>query len=130
MRWDAAMARFTAAAMRREPGMAERFGAEVTRALRIAPSPVWAVHLVARAMEPGGAWPGRSAGRVAGLWCAQATRARLRERCDEDWFRNPRAGAVLRGAWDELRVVGPTRDLAAERVELRAWLGAAMRQSG
>jgi hypothetical protein len=130
MRWDAAMARFTAAAMRREPGMAERFGTEVTRALRIAPSPVWAVHLVARAMEPGGAWPGRSAGRVAGLWCAQSTRARLRERCDEDWFRNPRAGAVLRGAWDELRVLGPTRDLAAERVEFRAWLGAAMRPSG
>jgi hypothetical protein len=128
-RWDAAVARFTAAAMRRDPGMAERFGAEVTRAMRCAPSPSWAVHLVARAMEPGGAWPGRSAGRVAGLWCAFATRARLRERCDEDWFRNPRSGAVLRGAWDELRAVGPTRDLAAERAELRQWLTAAMRQS-
>jgi len=130
MRWGAAMARFTAAAMRREPGMAERFGSEVTRAMGAAPSPSWAVHLVARAMEPGGAWPGRSAGRVAGLWCAVSTRARLRERCDEDWFRNPRSGAVLRGAWDELRAVGPTRDLAAERLELRRWLTGAMKQSG
>ena len=130
MRWDAAVARFTAAAMRREPGMAERFGAELGRAVGAAPSPSWAVHLVARAMEPGGAWPGRSAGRVAGLWCAVATRARLRERCDEDWFRNPRSGAVLRGAWDELRAVGPTRDLAAERAELRRWLTEAMKQSG
>jgi hypothetical protein len=130
VRWDAAMARFTAAAMRREPGMAERFVAEVTRALGAAPSPAWAVHLVARAMEPGGAWPGRSAGRVAGLWCAIATRQRLRERCDEDWFRNPRAGALLRGAWDELRAVGPTRDVAAERAEFGRWLADAMKQSG
>ncbi len=129
MRWDAAVARFTAAAMRREPGLAERFLSEMRRALGAAPGSAWAVHLVARAMEPGGAWPGRSGARVAGLWCAVTTRERLRERCDEDWFRNPRAGAVLRGAWDELRALGPTRDPAAERAAMRAWLTEAMRQS-
>lgn len=126
LRWDAAVARFTAAAMRREPGLADRFGAELTRALGVAPGTAWAVHLTARTMEPGGAWPGRAGARVAGAWCAVALRERLRERCDEDWFRNPRAGAVLRGAWDELRAVGPTRDLAGERAALRRWLTEAM----
>jgi hypothetical protein len=30
----------------------------------------------------------------------------LRERHDEDWFRNPRAGATLRAVLDELRTRG------------------------
>lgn len=129
VRWDAAVARFTTAALRREAGLAERFLSEMRRALGAAPGSPWAVHLVARAMEPGGAWPGRAGARVTGLWCALTVRERLRERCDEDWFRNPRAGAVLRGAWDEARALGPTRDVDAERAALRGWLTEAMRRS-
>ncbi len=46
------------------------------------------------------------------------------------WVQAPRAGAVLRGAWDELRAVGPTRDVDAERAEFGRWLADEMKQSG
>ncbi|MBK8696486.1 MAG: hypothetical protein IPN17_30525 [Deltaproteobacteria bacterium] len=130
MRWDAAVARVHGGgdAARARDGRALRGGAGA-RGGRGAVAELGGAP-GGEGDGAGGAWPGRSAGRVAGLWCAVATRARLRERCDEDWFRNPRSGAVLRGAWDELRAVGPTRDLAAERAELRRWLTEAMKQSG
>ncbi len=124
LRWDAAMARWLPSALRREAGVSERFVAETTRAWGAAPSPAWAVHLAALAFEPGGAWPGRSAARVRGALHALALRETLRERFDEDWFRNPRTGAAVRGAWDALRALGPTAtgDAATEDAALVRWL--------
>ena len=122
VRWDAAMARWVRAALRRDPGLTERFVAEIVRAWSVAPEPVWAVHLAARAFEPGGAWPGRSAARTQGFLRAVSLRESLRERFDDDWFRNPRTGGPLRGAWDALRARGPEGELGELASALQRWL--------
>lgn len=37
--------------------------------------------------------------RLSGLAIAGAVEPALRERCDEDWWRNPRTGPLLQGVW-------------------------------
>lgn len=78
--------------------------------------------------------PGRSPHRVCDAWHAQSPRwleaavhastwqVTLAERHDEDWFRNPRAGATLRGSIDSMRALGAaTPDLDALRRQVATW---------
>lgn len=110
VRLDAALARFAAHALGRRPDAGQRFHAEVTRAWRVAPPPSWAPWVAATALDGGGVWTARPAGRSLGARVEPAVVEVLRRRFDEDWFRNPKAGAGVAAVFDEVRAVG-----------LRAW---------
>lgn len=130
-RWDAAMALFAASALRREPGMAERFTELCVRAVGAAPSPAWAAVVVARAAGHGGPWGARWAALTRGALYEAVLSASLREAHDEDWFRNPSAGETLAGRLREARALGVELDAAAAGEALRArcagWMDAARR---
>jgi hypothetical protein len=61
-------------------------------------------------LDGSGLWPARPAGRSLGARVEPLVVDALRERFDEDWFRNPQAGAGVAAIFDEVRAVG-----------LRAW---------
>lgn len=82
--------------------------------------------------------PSRAPHRVCAAWHDQAPRwleaavhastlsRSLVEQHDEDWFRNPRAGATLRTAIDGLGTLGPSgHDLPALRRAIAVWFDAA-----
>lgn len=105
-RLDAVLARFGAAILARAPEPGQRFHEDLTRALAVAPSPAWAIHVATRCFDDGGWWGGRWGARALGARCEPRVVALLRERYDEDWFRNPKAGEGVASVFDAMRAVG------------------------
>jgi hypothetical protein len=106
VRLDAALARFAAHVLARRADAGLRFHTEVTRAWRVAPPPSWAPWVAASLFDGHGVWTARPAGRVLGARLEPLVVEALRERYDEDWFRNPKAGSGLEALFDEVRAVG------------------------
>lgn len=120
VRLDAVLARYTRLALDRAPELGVRFVDDVTRAWGVAPSPGWAVHFAADALASGAPFGGAWGRRAVGSRVEAALRARLRERFDEDWHRNPRSGEWLRGAMDAIRSLGWEAWREAEGIEASA----------
>lgn len=62
-----------------------------------------------------------AANRLRGLARAGGILPALRERCDEDWWRNPRTGPLLQEAWARGAAAEPPA--FAGPASLKAWLG-------
>ncbi len=122
IRVHAALATFQLEAMAGEGDLPVRFHDAMTRALGDAPLPVWAAQLSA-ALPVLRFGPRTIAATIAPGWLSA-----LRDAHDDDWFRNPRAGAAVRQLLDAARALGVPRshdDAAAldrDRIALRAWL--------
>lgn len=63
-----------------------------------------------------------AAHHVAGLALAAPLLPALRERCDEDWWRNPRTGPLLQGLWARGAAADPAQLLQAGAPSLEAWV--------
>jgi hypothetical protein len=100
MRAHAALARFSIDALAGESDLPARFSEYVTRALGGAPAPSWAAQVAAAGTQEN--W----GARVLGALVEPVVRERLRDRFDDDWFRNPRAGAAVVAMMDVLRADG------------------------
>jgi hypothetical protein len=100
MRLDAALSRFALDALNRAPDLPARLREAVMRATGSAPAPAWAAHLAAQALEL------RPGARTLAALLETHVRDGLRERHDEDWFRNPRAGESLRTVMTAMRAQG------------------------
>lgn len=105
-RIDAVLARFGAAILARAPEPGQRFHEDMTRALGAAPAPAWAIHVATRCFDDGAWWGGRWGARALGARCEPRVVTLLRERYDEDWFRNPKAGEGVTSVFDAMRAVG------------------------
>jgi hypothetical protein len=103
LRMAAAEAPFARDALEGRPELTARLRERSLRALGSSPEPSWTVHLAARAMSR------RAEATVMGALVEAALFEDLRSACDEDWFRNPRAGVFLLHAADALRTQGAVR---------------------
>jgi hypothetical protein len=109
VRTAAALARFEIDVLSRAADLPARMREYLGRATGSAPSPMWAAHLAAAALE------GRSAPRALAALVEPRLHDVLREKHDEDWFRNPRAGETLRDRMDALRTRGTLNALSESR---------------
>jgi hypothetical protein len=88
-------------ALERTPGLGERVAETFGKALGFDCAPRHAPHRVCDA------WHAQAPRWLEGAVHASALSHVLVEQHDEDWFRNPRAGATLRAALDVMRTLGP-----------------------
>lgn len=100
LRQRAAEAVFVRDALAAKSELVSRLRDRLSRALGSAMSPSWTVHVASSAIER------RAEAECAGALCAAVLGTRLRDRCDEDWFRNPRAGELLSSELMEMRASG------------------------
>ncbi len=107
-------------ALDRAPGLGERVAETFGKALGVDHAPARAPHRVCEA------WHAQAPRWLEGALHATLLSSTLVEQHDEDWFRNPRAGATLRGAIDAMRAIGPTAiELDALRRAVDGWYRAA-----
>ncbi len=85
--------------------------------LGASPEPVWAVHAVVRAVEPGSWWGERPAAAVEGALAEPVALGWLRERFNEDWWRNPHAGPGVVALVAGVNALGVSGWCAAESAE-------------
>lgn len=114
LRQSAAEAGFVRDALAAKSELVVRLRDRLLRALGSAVSPSWTVHVASRAIER------RAEAECAGAVCAAVLSTRMRDRWDEDWFRNPRAGAALAGELTEMRALGTIAWLIARTAEASA----------
>lgn len=107
VRRDAVLASFGYAVVSRAGELPTRFVELMARAWRVAPSPAWAAVVAGRATETGSFWGDRWALRARGAGFEAAAVAWLRDRYDEDWWRNPSAGEGLSTMVVGLNALGP-----------------------
>lgn len=100
LRRSAAEATFARDALCARPELAARLREGYARAVRSPIDPAWAVHVAAQAIER------RAEATVIAALIEATLRESLRERFDEDWFRNPRAGEGLAGELASMRSRG------------------------
>jgi hypothetical protein len=100
LRQRAAEAVFVRDALAAKSELVSRLRDRLSRALGSAMNPSWTVHVASSAIER------RAEAECAGALCAAVLGTRLRDRCDEDWFRNPRAGELLSSELTEMRASG------------------------
>lgn len=100
LRQSLAESEFSRDALAAKSELVVRLRDRMVRALGGVMSPSWTVHVGSSAIER------RAEAQCAGALCAAVLATRLRERWDEDWFRNPRAGEALAGELTELRALG------------------------
>lgn len=122
-RLEAARGLFALDVIARSSELATRFRTHIVRAVGTAPSPAWAVHECA-------AWAlTRPGAQAIALALEPRVHASLRDRYDEDWFRNPRAGEWLTDRFAAMRDAGTlvafARDAPGEDTEPLAVLTAA-----
>lgn len=106
LRLDVALSRFNAHVLARRPDAGVRLHDELRRAWGTSPPPAWGPWVAAVMFDGSGAWSARPAARVTGARLEALVRDELRARFDEDWYRNPKAAAALRGVFDEIRATG------------------------
>ncbi|MFO0560371.1 MAG: hypothetical protein U0269_20310 [Polyangiales bacterium] len=100
LRQRAAEAGFVRDALAAKSELVLRLRDRMVRAMGSAVSPSWTVHIASSAIER------RAEAECAGALCAAVLGTRMRERWDEDWFRNPRAGEGLASELMEMRARG------------------------
>ncbi len=105
-RLDAALAGFVGDALLGAKELPTLFTEGMRRALGVSPPPSWAVVLVAQALEPAAPWGGAWTTSAAGARLEPLAREWLRERFNEDWFRNPHAGDGIAAMARELQAFG------------------------
>ncbi len=101
-RMDAALARFGVMVLGRSEDLSGRYVEAVAKAMGAAPSPGEAVHTATRVFGPDGRW----GARIAGALTEPVMEQWLKDRYDEDWFRNPRTGAGISAAFADMRALG------------------------
>jgi hypothetical protein len=108
-RLESARALFAIDVLARTPDLAGRFRELVARAIGTAPAPAWAAHDAAR-------WALSQPPAMALAHVLEAQlRESLRDRYDEDWFRNPRCGEALADAFAMMRAEGTLAAQAKQR---------------
>jgi hypothetical protein len=107
LRRSCAEVSFARAALNALPELATRLRDAYTRALSSSIEPAWASHIGAATLER------RAEASCIGALIEPVLRERLRERYDEDWFRNPRAGEGLANELAALRGLGSVAWLRA-----------------
>ena len=106
VRFDVARAHIASHVLARRPEAAVRVHDELRRAWRASPPTSHGPWIAARVFDDGGFW-GRAAGAsAAGARAEARVVATLRAQHDEDWFRNPRAGATVSAVADAMRASG------------------------
>lgn len=116
-RLDAALAGFVSEVLAGARELPTRFTEATRRALGVALPPSWAVVLAAEALEAAAPWGGHWMTRAAGAAVEPVLRAELRERFDEDWFRNPHAGMGIAGMVREYHALGTAAWAKAREAE-------------
>lgn len=107
VRRDAALAAYAHAVMSREAELATRFVEAIERAWRVRLDPAWAVVIAGRALDRSSFWGDRWAARARGAAVESLLFGAMRDRFDDDWWRNPSAGDGLRGHVGALYALGP-----------------------
>lgn len=107
-RLEAAQALFAIDVMARASDLPGRFREHVVRALGSVPTPAWAAHESAVWLRT------RPGAQSLALLLETRLRDALRDRYDEDWFRNPRSGDALRDRFGAMRSVGTLAAFARE----------------
>jgi hypothetical protein len=100
LRRSAAEAPFVREALEAKNELVVRLRDRTTRALGSAMTPSWTVHIAAAALER------RAEAHCFASLVEAVLYERLRDRLDEDWFRNPRSGEVLRAESALMRTGG------------------------
>ncbi len=100
LRRSAAEAPFVREALEAKNELVVRLRDRTTRALGSAMTPSWTVHVAAAALER------RAEAHCFASLVEAVLYERLRDRLDEDWFRNPRSGEVLRAESALMRTGG------------------------
>jgi hypothetical protein len=108
-RLESARALFALDVLARKPDLAGRFRELVARAIGTAPAPAWAAHDAAN-----WALTRPPAMAIANVLEPQL-RESLRDRYDEDWFRNPRTGEALEDRFAAMRSQGTLAAFAKAR---------------
>lgn len=117
LRRDAVLAGFVSEALDGGAGASTRFWEAMRAAWGASPEPVWAVHAVVRAVEPGSWWGERPAAAVEGALAEPVALGWLRERFNEDWWRNPHAGPGVVALVAGVNALGVSGWCAAESAE-------------
>jgi hypothetical protein len=100
LRRSAAEAPFVREALEAKNELVVRLRDRTTRALGSVMTPSWTVHIAAAALER------RAEAHCFASLVEAVLYERLRDRLDEDWFRNPRSGEVLRAESALMRTGG------------------------